>query len=443
MRTRNAVQYTLSTIFKIAFGYKVPFSILEFSEQVIIVKIADFSITFNLCSDSDLDKLLLGELSLKNIDAFDSKYKIPIVSLSEDERFYSYGENGNLIINHDIISLPFILLSNLDEYYSKEKDKFDRFQFKDSISNQYNLISKPMVDEYAFWLRKIIIKNQPDFTIQKKESQIITTHDIDDLYRFTGFFKTIKSLLGEMLINRKPLEAFNSVLFLIKRIISKTNDPYLKGIETLYEDSLKNGYKSVFFFMGAESSSHDAGQSLDDTNIKSIFDKIKSSGMEIGIHPGFYTFRDAKLLAKEIKEVEMFSGSTIEYSRQHYLRFDCQQTFDHLETCGISVDYTIGYAEQEGFRCGTAHQFNPYNIKQDKPYNLIERPLIAMDVTLMHYKKYTKNQALSVLTKLYEIVERTEGDFIILWHNAYVYRNKDWYDEVYLAFLKRNSNSYK
>jgi hypothetical protein len=437
MRTENALKFTIDTILEIALGYKIEFSVVEFSERNIEIKVKNKNINFNICGTENFKKLLMGDLELSDISAFDDYYKIPILKIGKENILY-HTENEKIIFNFDILSLSFILLSGLDELVSAERDEHDRFLYKNSIAKKYNTIKIPLVDEYAMLLRTILKKECPDIEIQPRQFSITPTHDIDDIYRFTGTVKSVKSILSQLLRSKNIKEVIIAVKFFFQSRSDQRKDPYFKGIETLLKDSEANGLKSIFFFMGANPSAFDAGQNIHDRNLKAILKQIQDANMITGVHPGFYTYKDRNVLKMEIERVKEAIGHPIVHSRQHYLRFDRQQTFDNLQAEGVEIDYTMGFAEEEGFKCGTSHEFHPYDFKNDMPYKIKEKPLIAMDVTLSSYKSYSVAEAKQSLYLLSQRIRRTGGDFIILWHNAYVYREIEFYKNVYLEFLNKN-----
>jgi hypothetical protein len=88
------------------------------------------------------------------------------------------------------------------------------------------------------------------------------------------------------------------------------------------------------------------------------------------------------------------------------------------ESSGLSEDSTLGYPEFEGFRCGICHDFPVFDTRQRKMLHLREKPLIAMDVTLAQYRKYSAEQASESLLQLRQKVEKHQGDFTLLWHNS-------------------------
>lgn len=434
LRTENAILYTIKFLLKIAFGYTVSPTLEFLSEDNVTIQVEGIRIKFKLCSHDKLLDLIEGKGHMKSIPSYDDYYYIPVIDENVSD-FYECN-NGHIQINYDIITLSFVLLSCYDELTSEARDEFDRFRYKDSLVCKYNLINIPVVDEYAFLIRKILKNEVQSFTPSLKPTIIVPTHDIDNLYRFDGFFTSIKTLAAEAIRERRPLQLCSSILNMLKTIVFKKEDQYLKGIEQLYKDSKKYDLRSVFFFMTAKPSQFDKGQVIDQ-NVLNLMSKIEDADMLLGIHPGFNTFRNIAVMNDEIERLRNTSERDIILARQHYLRFDRRITFENLEKCGIKVDYTMGFADHEGFKCGTAHQFHPYNFEKDQPYNILEIPLIVMDGTLTHYQKYSMDKAFEVLENLFKITKRVEGDFIILWHNDRVFRDQKWYKKVYLRFISQ------
>jgi hypothetical protein len=101
----------------------------------------------------------------------------------------------------------------------------------------------------------------------------------------------------------------------------------------------------------------------------------------------------------------------------------------------MEVDSTCGYADREGFRCGTGDEFSVFNILSRQKLKLKERPLILMDCSLFEYNDYTYIKAKNRLNNLWE----KSHLFTLLWHNSYIEHIK-FYGE---QFEKSNLNSIK
>lgn len=103
----------------------------------------------------------------------------------------------------------------------------------------------------------------------------------------------------------------------------------------------------------------------------------------------------------------------------------------------MRYDDTLGYADHEGFRCGTCHAYPLYDLEHDRPLEVVERPLLVMDGTLKEYRGLTRPEALERLKALFTRCCAVEGDFVILWHNGCVFRDwTPWFRKVYVPFME-------
>jgi hypothetical protein len=120
----------------------------------------------------------------------------------------------------------------------------------------------------------------------------------------------------------------------------------------------------------------------------------------------------------ERAKLEEISGENINHSRAHYLRFRAPETWQQLSGAGIISDSSVGYPEAEGFRTGMCTSYPVFDFLNRKTLPLREEPLVAMDVTLALYRRYTPQQALERLFELKKEVLKYNGTFTLLWHNS-------------------------
>jgi len=102
--------------------------------------------------------------------------------------------------------------------------------------------------------------------------------------------------------------------------------------------------------------------------------------------------------------------------REHYLRFEVPTTWQVWEDNGMQIDSTCGYADKEGFRCGTGDEFSVFNILTREKLRLKERPLVVMDCSLFDYNNYSYEEA---MIKVVSMKEKS-NTFTYLWHNSYI-----------------------
>jgi hypothetical protein len=140
---------------------------------------------------------------------------------------------------------------------------------------------------------------------------------------------------------------------------------------------------------------------------------------DVGLHGSPESAFEAQILKKEMDCLTSL-GFRISGYRSHYLHFDYQKSFAILEDSGILYDSTLGYWENIGFRAGISFPFYPFNIAQNRPFRVLEIPLIVMDTTLLSGKamNLSPRSAGLALRRLINIAARYQSHLSLLWHNT-------------------------
>lgn len=439
--TDNAIRCTVQHLFIIA-GVKQNIENIKVYRNEdncrIIVEISEKKeIFFKLMSKIEIVKLLKGELLLKRVASFDGKVTVPLFFTTDSDDFALIND-GKLIINADIIILSFIMLSRYEETLTTERDLNNRFEYKNSLACKYNFIDIPIVDEYAMLLRMWLLKFIPTLPIRKRKSNVIPTHDIDEILRFGNIFRNTKTIIGGDIISRKSLLiAYKSLNQCFATFYNSKKDPLVIAIERLIEVSRISGLCSEFYFKGLEKGENDATYDIFMSEVKYCMDKIIDAGMIVGMHGGYDSYNNEIIFQHEKENIEAVYGETVKSGRQHFLRFDINKTINVWQNCGVKNDSTLGYNEREGFRCGTCHEYYLYDLKNDCISTVQEHPLIVMEKTLFTYRKQNIVTALANIEKLYARCKAVEGDFVILWHNEMVFREYEIrFRDVYCKFIE-------
>jgi hypothetical protein len=151
---------------------------------------------------------------------------------------------------------------------------------------------------------------------------------------------------------------------------------------------------------------------------RECFAQLRRRGWEIGFHPSYNTLDDQALWLKEKERLEVACGMAVRGGRQHYLRFRVPDTWRIWERAGLAYDSTAGYADVEGFRCGTCRPFRPFDVEQNRILDLEERPLLAMDSTFRSYRCCSPEETVRRLGLMAGKCRLMEGEFVFLWHNV-------------------------
>ena len=114
------------------------------------------------------------------------------------------------------------------------------------------------------------------------------------------------------------------------------------------------------------------------------------------------------------------------------------KTYERLINLGIQEDYSMGYAQQVGFRASVAQPFYWYNLKTEQKTSLQVFPFQLMDVT---FNTYLKQAPEAILEQAGPIIQNTKavgGHLISIWHNSSLCEAWQWkgWREAYEAVIK-------
>ena len=102
----------------------------------------------------------------------------------------------------------------------------------------------------------------------------------------------------------------------------------------------------------------------------------------------------------EKERLENITDKPLLRSRQHYIKLFLPSTYRFLLEIGITDDYSMGFTDEIGFRAGTSHSFQWYDLSNEIETQLKVHPFCVMDVTLKNYLKLTPQQAVEKLNEL-------------------------------------------
>ena len=129
----------------------------------------------------------------------------------------------NSTLSFDPFGATFYMLTRYEEYLPHIKDKFGRFEAKESLAYKHGFLNKPVVDQWAQILKLALIKKYPQLKFPTKKFKFINTIDIDSAYLYLekGIIRTLgASLVDIFLFN------YSNLLKRLKVIFGLEKDPY-------------------------------------------------------------------------------------------------------------------------------------------------------------------------------------------------------------------------
>ena len=252
--------------------------------------------------------------------------------------------------------------------------------------------------------------------MREPKYQLIYSCDIDvpALWYKSSFYRLVKPCIGAI-IKHQSLKRLYSILNAQAEI---TRDAAYT-FPWIAAELEKNSLTGCFNLKGGQT--HKKFDFYYDPRtrwMQDIINLLTNSGHEIGFHPSYSTPEKPEDFMRELSIVQKASQVTILGGRQHYLRFLGSSTWRMWDNSGLVYDSTVAFNKSSGFKIGTAHEFPVYDILSRKELQLRERPLIAMDVTLLGYEGLTSQEAFDNTYKYSQQIRKYGGNMTLLWHNS-------------------------
>ncbi|MGI9532586.1 polysaccharide deacetylase family protein [Lutimonas sp.] len=359
---------------------------------------------------------------------------ITVVKWDDDPCFFQ--TNFSAEVPCDIFAASFYLLSRYEEYLPHVKDQYERFPASESLAYQHKFLDRPVIDVWAYKFREILSRHFESFGEEIRESNrkfnYISTIDIDNAYQYKhkGFTRSVGGILKDLIhFNIQNIWMRFLVVFNIRR------DPY-DMYKRLLMMKKKYGIKTIFFFLLGDYSTFDKNISPGNTSYKLLIKNIADYA-EVGVHPSYFSMKNELKIKKEKEILEGIVNFPIKRSRQHYLRIEVPETYQHLVDLEISEEFSMGYASHYGFRASTCTPFYFYDLDFEIQTPLKVFPFAAMDATLKDYLNFTPKKAFNTMMRLAKEVRKVDGTFITIFHNESVGGSGRWrgWGRVYESLL--------
>ena len=298
---------------------------------------------------------------------------------------------GKYIIRTDIVYTAFFFISRAEELLNPQRDQHKRFLARHSVLGQANRLQTPLLDQYAQTLMKCLNLPMPTAELDC----IYLTHDIDSISQY----RHLRGAMGGLLRGK-----WQQVKAACRNIY---DDPQYTFPWIIKQDAEVPQAKVIFFVKHTRGRGYDYPQyNLRGHDWLRLKNRLRVSGALLGLHSSYYGY-----IPRSVK------GMTAQ--RSHYLRCSIDQ-MQRLADAGITDDFTMGFADQAGFRLQTTRAVRWINPRTYTLSPLTLHPLTIMDATLSgnNYMHLSEKEADELCRQLIETVRRYHGDLCLLWHNS-------------------------
>ncbi len=331
--------------------------------------------------------------------------------------------SGDKYLPFDLFAVAFYHVSRYEEYLPYQSDTHNRFTAEKSILFQMECLEMPIVNLYALQLKGILQKAFPDLVFQPRKFEYRSTIDIDQAwkYRNKGFLRNTLGFFRDLKDRKWPLLSER-----LKVLSGRISDPFFTFD---FQDTIHQQHSTIvnYFILLGDYDTFDKNIFHQNQHFQHLIHRLEeNTNYTIGIHPSYASNTNHKKMRLEVKRLEQILQREITVSRQHYLMHQFPTTYQRLIELGITEDHTMGYSTHLGFRAGIAAPFYFFDLSKNASTQLRLFPFCAMDITPLHYRQQSPEQAIITLEKMVNGLKDCGGLMISLWHNESLSENERW-----------------
>ncbi|MCU0432880.1 MAG: polysaccharide deacetylase family protein [Bacteroidia bacterium] len=348
-----------------------------------------------------------------------TEQNISVFTWNNHKVFYATGKQS--AIPFDLFAAGFYLVSRYEEYLPHIRDHLDRFDAHQSLAWQHGFLTQPVVDQWAQMLSALLRTHFPELKQTRKTYTFTPTIDIDNAWAYRE--KGIMRICGG--IARDVLKAdFAGLKKRLRVLFNFEKDPY-DTYEFQLDIQRRRGFRPIYFFLVGDYGTNDKNVPVQNRRFRQLIRHLADYS-DVGVHPSFGSNKEPERLKVEIGRLRSILHTEIVRSRQHFLMLKFPDTYRNLIDRDVTDDYSMGFANEIGFRAGISSAFNFYDLDFEAESALRIHPFAVMDATLNLYMKLTPDEATDRVKQLADAVKAVNGEFMILWHNETLSDEWQW-----------------
>ena len=334
------------------------------------------------------------------------------------------------IIHYDIPGLTYWMLARVEEIDRTDLDDHQRFPATASHACMHAYLDHPVVDEWLHVLGQVIQRQWPSVELKCHEPRTLVTCDVDSPFASDASWKYVIRRAGSDIIKRRsPTAAIRSLAGKWYATRGADHfDVHRNGLEFIMDTNERAGKTVAFYFIPEQTDPRFDGQPrLRHPRVQKLMREIHARGHEIGIHPGYDTYRHSENMMRSVQRFhEALDVARVRQpqlgGRQHFLRWEMPTTARLWDNSGFQYDTTLSFADRPGFRCGTCFEYFMFDAVEQRALRLRQRPLIVMECSVIANRYLGlgySDAALELMQYYQQTCYRVGGQFVLLWHNSH------------------------
>ena len=320
----------------------------------------------------------------------------------------------------DPLATMFYIITRYEEYFAAVKDSHGRYLAKNSVLKKHFDLKEQTVERIFHCFLGVYFPVIFENYLKSIKSEYVPTFDIDNTFAFKWKegWRTWASNVKDLVKNDSERKSAR------KKVQSgELKDPFDSWEEIKYV--LTNSPSSKVFWLLGDFKKYDKNISWNDPRHQRLIREIDQL-VEVGLHPSYASNTEVERIELEKKRLETILNRKVTSNRQHFLKLEFPMTYRNLILAGFTDDYSLGYAEEIGFRAGTAHSHTWFDLQQNIRTDLLIHPFVCMDGTLNQYLQWSTEKSVVELKKLIDEVKHYGGNFYSIWHNESFAQSGIW-----------------
>ena len=327
------------------------------------------------------------------------------------------------LIDFDIFSAAFYLLSRYEEYLPHVKDELGRFPAVKSLAHREGFLQQPVVDIWAMKFGRVLQQAFPEL---KFGERLTTAHycvkvQTPFLYQFRGIGHNLVGVLNDIYRLR-----FDHLVLRAQVLFKLRKDPY--NIFTWLTNASKNPNAriSAFFFFGQS----EKFKNYVNSRRKEILLLVKyvSDYMDTGLLYDAYGLEQLDLMKAEKKRLEALTHRPVGPACILDQQIDLPHRYRMLVELEVQQEASMYYHDEPGFRAGTCTPFLFYDLDYEIKTPLTVYPLVA---EAGYLTTLSEGDRFEQLKSLYREVDRVSGHYML------AFRNTDLIDQKRTKFWRK------
>ena len=367
--------------------------------------------------------------NLETVDFFNKRklydgQKVNLVKYGDEFIPFLFSKQGKIVhytsktaeLRKDIIASAFYFLSCWQEYASVkliEPDNF--FKYKSSLQYLHGFTEIPVVDRYCEIIHGTLINIFSDYVVDniwQKENKFAFSLSYNiDYWKFWT-----KEHINALQQRKDKLFSKKNFKKQVRIITHKIGMKYIDSkfvLRSIIKHEKENNPSSSFFIL-----THDQ---FPDKRMNYFSDDKMQAQLVRTLQDSFVNLQGTKEAGYQLDYLQTERKRMGEFSNQgfrvRYLNFNYQNLFTILEKEKVKFDSSVGFYEAIGFRAGISYPFYPYNIKENRKFDVLEVPVAATDRALYNLTGGNVRKAKRKMFQLLKSAQKHRSHFSMIWHN--------------------------